>query len=177
MNLSEWFSYQLKASGEGFVWGVEQVPVERREITPLSELGEWSVARHIFHMFYYEREMVTPSMQSWLRGETFLIDWDEYDEDKAWESQQPTSIEALLAEFQRVRNEQIELLPQFDEALWNEEREAIWGKTVSMKLIVTKTFQHTAEHTNDVLQIALFWDSILRRQEEEEAKQQEGETA
>ena len=172
MNLSEWFSYQLKASGEGFVWGVEQVPVERREITPLKPFGEWSVARHIFHMIFYERETALPTMQCWLKGETFTRADDANDQDTVWESLPSTSIESLLEKFQQIRNEQIALLPQFDEALWNEQRESIWGIR-TIKWIVSKTFQHTAEHTRDILRMALFWESYEERMRSQE--QNEGQ--
>ena len=36
----------------------------------------------------------------------------------------------------------------------------IWGP-VTLSWVVSKTYQHTAEHTGDILRIALFWDSWL----------------
>lgn len=156
MNTSEWFSYQLKASMDGFVWAVEQVPAERRNSTPPKKgLGEWNVAQHIFHMFHYERTLALPHMHHWLGGP--LPSFDERSEDDAWEKEgRSTSIERLLQEFQQVRATQIELLPRFDETLWNEVRDSVWGER-SIRWIVSKTFQHTADHTNTILCMALFW--------------------
>jgi hypothetical protein len=35
--------------------------------------------------------------------------------------------------------------------------------------VVSKAYQHTAEHTNDVLRIALFWDIFWARYQAEQA--------
>jgi len=40
MNLAQWFHDQLKASADGFVWAVQQVPAERRFIAPPAPLGD-----------------------------------------------------------------------------------------------------------------------------------------
>ncbi len=155
MNTSAWFSYQLKASGEGFVWAVEQVPAERQTSAPRQVFGEWSVAQHIFHMLHYERTLALPHMHHWLGGP--LPSFDRHAEDNAWEKEgRSASIERLLQEFQQVRAAQIELLPRFDEALWDDVRACVWGER-SMRWIVSKTFQHTADHTNTILCMALFW--------------------
>ncbi|TMF47054.1 MAG: DinB family protein [Chloroflexi bacterium] len=154
MDLSQWFNNQLNASAEGFIWAVDQVPVERRLVAPPAGLGEWNAARHVFHMLYYEQKIALPSMNQWL-GRPFTLNEEEYDEDAAWGDGR--DIGEMLADFRTVRAEQIVLLPKFDEALWHETREAVWGD-VTLKWVVTKTFQHTAEHTHDVLRMALFWD-------------------
>ena len=69
-------------------------------------------------------------------------------------------MEGLLEKFRAVRTEQIALLPNFDEAVWNTAREAVWGP-VTLLWVVSKTYQHTAEHINDVMRIGLFWDSYV----------------
>ena len=147
MNLSQWFHDQLQASAEGFAWAIEQVPAERRRLAPPHQLGDWPAARHVFHMLYYEQIMALPSMQQWLGGP--LLAADDLGEEAAWEK--GPDLETLVAEFRKVRAEQIALLPKFDEALWHAPRPAIWG-TVTLRWVVTKTYQHTAEHTHDV-----FW--------------------
>ena len=123
MNLSEWFQTQLQASGDGFIWGVEQVPPERRGVQPPGPLGEWTAARHVFHMLYYEQTIALPSMRQWLGDPLPFVDG--LDEEAAWDTRQ--SLESLIAQFRDIRAEQIALLPRFDEALWHETREAVWG--------------------------------------------------
>jgi hypothetical protein len=65
-------------------------------------------------------------------------------------------------EFRKVRAEQIALLEKFDEAIWDTTCEAIWGP-VTLLWVVSKTYQHTAEHTSDVMRIGLFWDMFASR--------------
>src|SRR5687767_4239433 len=157
MNFSEWFREHLRVGADGFVWSAEQVPETRRYVQPPKGLGEWSVARHVFHMLYYEQTIALPSMQQWLGGSIPII--DDSDEDVVW-SENKESTENLLIQFRKVRTEQISLLPKFEEAVWNETRRAVWG-SVTLLWVVSKTFQHTAEHTNDVMQMRLWWDDFL----------------
>jgi len=157
MNLSKWFHDQLQASADGFVWGAQQVPVARQNARPPEALGEWTAARHIFHMLFYEQFIALPSMQQWL-GKA-LPDLENVDEDIAW-GQADATFESLLADFKKVRTEQVELLAGFDEPAWNSTRETVWGP-ISLTWVVSKTYQHTAEHTSDILRIALFWDSWM----------------
>jgi hypothetical protein len=157
MDLSQWFNDQLKSSADGFVWAVEQVPVERRLVSPPAPLGEWNAARHVFHMLYYEQMIALPAMQQWL-GEPFTLTGEDFNEDETWGDGK--NLETILADFRKIRAEQIVLLPQFAESMWNETRDTVWGK-VTLQWVVTKTFQHTAEHTHDVLRMALFWDMIV----------------
>jgi hypothetical protein len=165
MDLSQWFSGQLTSSVEGFIWSVGQVAPERRLIAPPAPFGEWSAARHVFHMYYYEQTIALPSMRIWL-GDPFPYEEHDYQEDvhkeeKAWNDSHH-ALETLLTDFRTVRAEQIVLLQEFDESTWDEQRKTIWGDK-TLKWVVTKTFQHTAEHTHDVLRMALFWDHVEDR--------------
>jgi len=156
MNSSQWFHDQLQASADGFVWGAQQVPHARRNICPPEALGEWTAARHIFHMVFYEQNIALPTMQQWLGKPRPL---EGIAEEVAW-GEGRDNVEGLLAEFKKVRDEQVQLLAKFDELAWNSTRETIWG-SVTLFWVVSKTYQHTAEHTGDILRIALFWDSWL----------------
>jgi len=157
MNLSKWFHDQLQSSADGFVWGALQVPNARRNIRPPEALGEWTAARHIFHMVFYEQNIALPSMQQWLGKACPLLEG--VDEDIEW-GEGSDNIESLLAEFKKVRDEQVQLLAKFDDLAWNSTCETIWGP-VTLSWVVSKTYQHTAEHTSDIMRIALFWDSWL----------------
>jgi len=156
MNLSDWFHDQLQASADGFVWGARQVPNARRNERPPEALGEWTAARHIFHMGFYEQNIALPTMHQWL-GKPLPLEG--VAEGVAW-GEGSDNVEGLLAGFTKVRDEQIQLLARFDDLTWNSTRHTIWG-SVTLLWVVSKTFQHTAEHTGDILRIALFWDSWL----------------
>src|SRR5919106_1259877 len=116
---SQWFQEQLQNSANGFVSGTEQVPEARRYAQPPKGLGEWTVARHVFHLWYYEQTIALPSMQQWLGGTIPFL--DDMDEDVDWSKTQET-VESLLEKFKIVRAEQIALLPNFDDAVWNTTR-------------------------------------------------------
>jgi DinB superfamily len=156
MDLSQWFTDQLSSGADGFIWAVEQVPEERRLHAPPKPLGEWNAARHVFHMLYYEQNVAVPSMKIWL-GVPFTVTDQDDDEDAAWGEGKDQDLETILTDFRRVRAEQLELLPRFTEQLWQETRKTIWGDK-TLQWVVSKTFQHTAEHIHDVMRIALFWD-------------------
>ena len=157
MDYSQWFQEQLQVSADGFVWSAEQVPVARQNLQPPTELGQWSAARHVFHLWYYEQTIALPSMRQWLDGIKPAMEG--LDEDIAW-TQNQERIENLLDQFRNVRAEQIALLPEFEASAWSATRKTVWG-TVTLLWVVSKTYQHTAEHTSDVLQIRLWWDAYL----------------
>ena len=115
MNLSQWFHDQLHASADGFVWGAQQVPNARRNVRPPEALGEWTAARHIFHMVFYEQNIALPAMHQWL-GKPLPLEG--VAEDAAW-GEGSDNVESLLAEFTKVRDEQIQLLTRFDVLAWN----------------------------------------------------------
>lgn len=171
MDLTAWFSYQLKAGADGFIWAVEQMPLERRMVTPPKPLGEWNIARHVFHMLTYERDLVLPYMRHWLGSPAPTreeLDQRFFSQDKEFE-QQGSDLENMLDAFRRVRAEQIELMQQYDDALWQTTHATVWGE-MSMQWIVSKTFQHTAEHTHDVMRMVLFWDGIEAREKARQAQ-------
>jgi hypothetical protein len=157
MELSQWFDSQLRSTLDGFVWAIQQVPKERLQVVPPIQLGEWSAAQHIFHMLDYEERFVLPSMAQWLGVPPVIPEDTET-------GTEPTrsSVEEQLAQFERVRQAQINMLPKFDPAAWNViKRTTFWGD-ISLYWLVTKTLQHTAEHTHNVLSLTLFWDSTTK---------------
>lgn len=166
-NLSAWFQEQLAHSAETFAWAIEQVPEERRWLAPPHKPEEWPMARHVFHMMYYESKLALPSMRQWL-GEEVHLSEEELDEDNDWSTD--INLAATLNEFRKVRAEEIALLKRFDEEALERTLDTwAWGE-VTLRWLVTKTLQHTFEHTHDILAIALFWRSWVKRAEETEEK-------
>jgi hypothetical protein len=155
-----WLGDELGRTVVGFAWAVRQVPADRLELAPPAGLGEWSALRHLFHMVWHEREFALPTMRLWLGGTPFTDDG--LDEEADWQAQR-TGVElgALLHAFAEGRDEQRAFLARLDPTAWTEER--LIGpsgkpRPAPLSWVVAKTYQHTAEHTNDVLRIALFWD-------------------
>ncbi len=161
MDLQKWFGQQLQTSGDVFAWAVDQVPGERLQASPPLSLGEWTATRHVFHMLFYEKTLALPSMNQWLGAPTPVLGSLSKAEEAAYDPSMRTS--DLLTQFVEVRQQQITLLSRFPRFAWEEPRSAVWG-SVTLRWVLTKTLQHTAEHTHDVLRLSLFWDMNLARQ-------------
>jgi hypothetical protein len=159
MDASALFERQLGANTEAFVWAVGQVPAERLFAAPPRLLGEWPAARQAFHLLYYEREVALPSAQLWAGGA--YPTFEGYNEQAAWDAWD-RDIEAALAEFALVREEQLVVFRGADEAAWREERDTPWGRR-TLYWVASKTLQHALEHTNAVLKTALLWEHYERR--------------
>ncbi len=158
MNNSQWFRKHLQASADGFIWGAQQVPVERLYLSPPTGLGEWPAARHVFHLFFYEKTFALPSMRQWLGGPGLSgQELEKLDEDIAWD--EGHEFDTLHKQFREVREAQITLLSELSEEAWQETRETVWGP-VTLFWVVGKTYQHTADHINSILRMALFWDLV-----------------
>ena len=110
-----WFRYQLQASADGFIWGFSQISPSLHDSLPPAPdyLGTWSPARHVWHVTEYERCMVIPSMNQWVKaGDSTPIEWP--DDDDTWNGVQNRSFEEIASAFRSVRQQQIELLDQLN---------------------------------------------------------------
>lgn len=153
-----WFRHQLRASGEAFAWAITQIDSELLRSRPPQDMasfvGDWPPLRHVWHLTYYERCMVLPAMRECAGGPPIpddpCPDWEN------WEAFAGRSVEELVADFHAIRAEQIALLDELADADWTTPRETPWGMQ-PMAMIVTKTLQHTFEHADTLLRMALWW--------------------
>jgi hypothetical protein len=159
-SLSAWFHAQLTSSAEAFAWAVEQVPEEHRTLPPPSALGEWSVARHVFHLLAYERRLALPNMRLFW-GESFTKDAT-YQEEIEWTKGH--NLDTLLADFRRIRAEEMALLSHYTAKDWGRTMISPNWEDVTLRWIVTKTLQHTFDHTSTVLAMSLFWDFFAQQE-------------
>jgi len=157
MELSQWFDYQLRSTLDGFIWAVRQVPKERLYTLPPTQLGEWSAAQHVFHMLEYEETFALPTMAQWLGVPPVIPE-----EGERAINQNPPPIDEMLSQFEQVREAEISMLPKFEPLAWDTvKRTTFWGD-VSLYWLVCKTYQHTLEHTHNILGLTLFWDSAIK---------------
>jgi hypothetical protein len=156
MDEMTWLTNELERSRAGFDWGIRQVPGDRLALPPPAGLGEWAAIRHVHHLAWYERQIALPGMRMW-QGAPAI---EPPDEDVAWAADDAAfQLESGLQLLAAVRAEEVELLKELGPDAWAATRETGWGN-VPLKWVIAKTYQHTAEHTNDALRIALFWDSF-----------------
>lgn len=155
MNRSKWFQQQLQTIAETLIWAIAQVPQERQYREPPSPyFGTWPVARHVFHLCHSEQILVIPSMQQWLGAQKPSL--EPFQQEVAvWEH--GPKMDEILIQFQQVRDEQLALITQYQDTIWEESRDTIWGR-VPLLWVVSKTLQHTFAHMNRVFQFALFCD-------------------
>jgi hypothetical protein len=164
MATSEFFSRQLEVGMEGFIWAIRRLPEERLYVAPpqpvhsggsLLSFGEWSAVRLLFHMVWYDENIAIPSMKQWLGGPA--PDHTTGEDDDWAEGHE---LEALIGRLMAAQRAQIEMLPRFTEETWNRPLPTLWG-TQSLNWVVSKTFKHTAEHTNGLMEMVLYWDRHL----------------
>jgi hypothetical protein len=98
-----------------------------------------------------------PAMRLWFDGPVgvgdWLTDWSE-----PIVGRTSADLEGWVRMLAAGREEQRDLLDQLDGEAWTTVRTTVWG-AVPLRWVVTKTCQHTAEHTDDVLRMVLFWDA------------------
>jgi len=154
------FYNHLQSSAAGLVWGAHQVHRDRWLMTPPVQLGTWSAARHLFHMAFYEETIALPSMRQWL-GDP-LPNLEGLSEEAAWDEAAGKDVQVLTQRFHTVRQAQVELTLQLSESAWDHFMQTVWDP-FPLRWVVSKTLQHTAEHTSDILRLALFWDAFIER--------------
>ena len=154
-----WFRTQLQASADGFIWAFEQVPADQWQHLPSNAtyMGTWPPLRHLWHVTGYEEMLVVPSMQQWVGGA--MPDgaaWHDDDEAFAAALAGGLTAEAVIARFRAVRQQQLDLLDELTGVDWEAPHPTLWGNR-PLKMVVTKTYQHTFEHGDTLLRMALWW--------------------
>lgn len=168
MDHAQSFTTLLQSGTDILLWALQQVPEDRLYTVAAKRPESWPVARHILHIQYQEEQVVLPCMRRWLHDEYAALYQAEdekrieryrdyallvHDEEIAW--QQAPDIEMRQEKFRAGRKEQITLLARLTPGVWEETRETVWGQ-VTLRWTITKTYQHTLEHSNDILKHALY---------------------
>lgn len=161
MGVSDFFAGQLRVTADQLIWAAGQIPDTRRYV---ALDGHWSAAQILFHVTNYERLAVLPSVRRWDGGpevddsrlDQELEDWERIGRRTAWDD--------LIRAFEVGRTEQIALISGMGEAdaRWDESRMTPWtldgAPPITLRWLVTKTLQHTFEHSDELLRIRLYWD-------------------
>lgn len=118
-------------------------------------MGTWPAARHLWHVALYERLFALPAMKVWLGEPLARADSGSF-EDREWIIEKTRGVDAFIDDLQTIRAEQIALLNQFSDSDWERIESTFWGER-PLTMILTKTYQHTLEHTDPVLRMGLWW--------------------
>jgi hypothetical protein len=167
-NWAGWFRAQLQSSADGFVWALEQIAPELHDKLPPRPgyLGSWPPIRHIWHFSQYERYLVIPSMRQWLcYPPADGAGWTEGDADDAnFARVQQDGLSEVVATFCDIRRQQIVMLDELELVDWEAPQATLWGDK-PLKMIVTKTYQHTFEHGDTLLRMGLWWEQFQQEYE------------
>jgi hypothetical protein len=159
-NLASWFREHLQSNADGFVWAFEQIAPDLHDKLPPRPgyLGAWPPIRHVWHVALYERTLAIPSMRQWLGGPPADgAGWTEGDEDdQAFAQARHAGLSDAVAAFCDLRRQQILMLDQLEQVDWEAPRPTPWGEK-PLKMVVTKTYQHTLEHCDTLLRMGLWW--------------------
>jgi hypothetical protein len=153
----EWFRLQLQTTAEGIIWAIRQLEPDLHLHLPPDPgyMGSWPAARHLWHVARYERLFALPAMKVWLGEPLAHVDMWRV-EDRDWAIEQTRGTEAFIEDLRIIRAEQIALLNQFSDSDWERIEQTYWGER-PLSMVLTKTYQHTLEHTDAILRMALWW--------------------
>jgi hypothetical protein len=134
------------------------------ESPPGSPDGAWSVAMNLAHMTVYEEALAAPVVEAIVAGgdgEGVIPSADE-----GWLLRGAGAIagqplDALAARLRVARERQIRAIESCSPAAFNQPATPLWsgrngGRPLSVGWVVTKTLQHTWEHGNSIMRVALF---------------------
>ncbi|NHJ47824.1 MAG: hypothetical protein FK733_08555 [Asgard group archaeon] len=172
---------QLKETVKIIDWGIKQIPKERLlEIPPHGThpqstdydkryFGNWSAYRILFHLVLYEEYHVIPSLMKFINAQEDISGID-LDEEVAWKNEliKGVNVDGLLMRLNQARNNQIDIIKRIDDNKWTADTGHTSCMHSSPEFITSKTIQHTLEHGNKILRIALFWDRLLHMLDQRE---------
>lgn len=163
MNQFEWILAQLQSSAEGFERAFWLVPERLRREMPIDErvMGRWPAARHVWHVTEYERYVAVSNMRVWTGEEqTETGAW--LDDDNAWLLNSNIPDKMLIERFWVIRRQQMDRVKVLRDVDWDACGDTGWGQK-SLAWVLTKTVQHTWEHGDTLMRMALWWEHILEQ--------------
>jgi hypothetical protein len=156
---------RLRDSLADLEFGLAQAPTRWHHTLPPESAGlwprsTWTVAMNLAHLTIYEESMALRVLRSFEPG--FDPAGERRGGDESWFyndalalSAEP--IEAMLSRLRSARQQQIDLVASLGEGRLNSGVTPLWPEPHhTAGWVVTKTFQHTWEHGNAILQVALF---------------------
>jgi hypothetical protein len=152
---------RLRDSLADLEFGLARAPERWRHAPPPEVAPDaWTVAMNLAHVTIYEENVALRLLRSCAPG------FDPADErrggDEAWFYNQALAlsaepIEPTLTRLRAARQQQIDLVEAFGELRLNSAVTPLWPDTQhTAGWVAIKTFQHTWEHGNAILRVALF---------------------
>ena len=160
---------RLERSLADVLYAVSIVPVAWHFRVPaddpdLAWLGSWSVADNLAHLAIYEEQVAAPILEAIAAGydaANTVSSVLESNYDSLWQELAQSPMDVIASRFSAARLRQVDTLSSMSEerfqtlatTLWLDQLEA---EGHSAAWVAAKTFQHTWEHGDSILRIALF---------------------
>src|SRR5215204_2937487 len=159
----------LEESLNAIEWALSRTSPPQFHATPKGaaaafQEGAWSMAMNVAHLAVYDERLAIPVLEGLLAGGDGLGAASTPREDafqRECEALSEEPREAILARLRAARQRQVALVRRFSDEQFNTLRTPLWGKYYGAPLhasgwVAAKSWQHTYEHTNALLRIALF---------------------
>lgn len=154
---------RLRQSLDTVEWAVSRIPSAYTHRLPEgSPTGEWSAAMNMAHLIVYDEEIANPVLAALADGgdavgatKSHLEQWFQPDA----EAIASDPILALAGRFASAHKRHIEIVESFSDERFNTPVTPLFTRGETLRApgwIATKTFQHTWEHGNALLRLALF---------------------
>jgi DinB superfamily len=154
---------RLQQSLADLLYAVEITPPEWLYRSPWRDPAAWSVAQNLAHMAVYEEQVAAPILEALAAGTDAtdaVMSVIEGDFDELWQQLATEPIEVIAERFQAARSRQIHAVAAMTEDRFHLPATTLWSEVKpgihSAAWVAAKTFQHTWDHGNAILQVALF---------------------
>jgi len=156
------YTSRLTFAGNEFIQVATQIPTGRHHVIPLPVFGEWSVARILFHMVWYETNVIWPLISNWGEQDTLSVDAD--DEAKAWQASQQ-AVPTLIVMLEDIHGKIVRHVGTLTVDQLAEEGRTPWGQ-VQLGWVLLHLHQILLEYTSTLLSMVLYWDQYLAMQKQ-----------
>jgi hypothetical protein len=160
---------RLQTSLETVRYAVSVVPPDWHARLPTDQpglewLGSWSVAQTLAHLVVYEELVAVPILEAIVTGGDAAAEVATAMErayDDRWLALSASPVAELLRLLTDARARQVAAIAAIDDARFHALATVLWRDDPSQEghsaaWVATKTVQHTWEHGNSILQLALF---------------------
>jgi hypothetical protein len=152
---------RLRDSLATLEWAVENVPERWSHALPdYVDPAEWAVARILAHVAIYEEGVAAPVLEEMAAGrDGSAVEFSGEGSMAEAEALSREPLDVIMARLRSARERQIEIVRSLDHERFNAPLTPLWsgsGRYGEPLQPATKTFQHTWEHGNAVMRVALF---------------------
>lgn len=157
---------RLRESLRVVEWAAEHIPAAWTHENPdYYATDAWSVAMNLAHLAIYEEQIANPLLAALFAGEDGVSAVKSAMENWILDASIALAKEdfaAILARLREAREQHVALVARFPPARWNHPVTPLFATGLhgpsphSAAWVANKTFQHTWEHGNSILRMALF---------------------